>query len=96
MTISKETFAAWIMVLRQCKGWSQETLAEIATLSVRSVQRVEAGEPSSLHTRRALAVALGYEDVDFFNKPETSAQVEEAWKTIIETAEKRKTGARFP
>lgn len=32
------------------------------------MQRVEAGEPSDLYTRRALASALGCEDPDFFNR----------------------------
>jgi hypothetical protein len=33
------------------------------------VQRVEEGQPSSLDSRRALAIAFGAEDIDAFNKP---------------------------
>ena len=35
---------------RQHRGWSQETLAEITRLNVRTVQRVENGEPSNCCT----------------------------------------------
>jgi transcriptional regulator with XRE-family HTH domain len=38
-------------------------------LSIRTVQRVESGEPSSADTRRALALAFELEDTDFFNRP---------------------------
>lgn len=50
-------------------GWSQETLAELAGVTSRTVQRLEAGEPSSLDTRRAVARAFRFEDVDWLNKP---------------------------
>jgi len=59
------------------RGWSQEQLAEISGLSTRTVQRVEEGAPSSLDTRRALAVAFGFEDVDAFNKPYVIPTAEE-------------------
>jgi len=48
---------------------TQETLAEISGLTVRTVQRVENGEPSSVDTRRALARAFKIENIDVFNKP---------------------------
>jgi hypothetical protein len=44
------------------------TLVEIARLEVRTVQRVESGKPSSVDTRRALARAFDWEDIDIFNK----------------------------
>lgn len=53
---------------REQRQWSQEILAELAKVSVRTVQRVEKGAPSDLDTRRALAVALEWEDIDVFNK----------------------------
>lgn len=61
--------AVLVRMLREAKGWSQEQLAEISKLSTRTVQRVEEGQPSSLDTRRAIAGALGFEDIDAFNKP---------------------------
>ncbi len=44
--------------LREQRAWSQEQLAEIAGVSVRTVQRVETGGSGSLDTRMALAAAL--------------------------------------
>jgi transcriptional regulator with XRE-family HTH domain len=54
---------------REERKWSQATLAELARVTERTIQRVENGEPSSLDTRRALARALGYQDLDLFDKP---------------------------
>lgn len=47
--------------LRLEKGWSQETLAEVSELSVRTIQRIERGGQASLETLNALAAVL---DVD--------------------------------
>lgn len=69
--------AGIVRVFRDMRGWSQEQLAEISGLSARTVQRVEEGAASSLDTRRALAVAFGFEDVDAFNKPYVIPSAEE-------------------
>lgn len=69
--------AGVVRVFREMRTWSQEQLAEISGLSARTVQRVEEGLPSSLDTRRALAVAFGLEDIDAFNKPYTIPTAEE-------------------
>src|SRR5262245_34297202 len=61
--------AAMIVDQRQRRGWTQATLAEISSLTERTVQRVEGGEPSSTDTRRALARAFKFSDIDIFNKP---------------------------
>lgn len=58
-----------IRCLRELRHWSQEQLAEISGLSVRTVQRIEQGAPSSLDTRRAIARAFDFDDIDLFNKP---------------------------
>jgi transcriptional regulator with XRE-family HTH domain len=68
--------AELIKFLREKNKWSQATLAEIARLTERTIQRVENGEPSSLDTRRALARAFGYEDLDVFDKPQPLLNVE--------------------
>jgi len=47
-----------IRKLRLDRGWSQNQLAEIASLSVRTIQRVERGGSASLDTMGALASAL--------------------------------------
>jgi transcriptional regulator with XRE-family HTH domain len=58
-----------IKLSRHYKQWSQEQLAALSGLSVRTIQRVERGEPSDFDTRRALASALEFEDIDALNKP---------------------------
>ena len=61
--------AAVIAELRKEKGWTQETLAEIARVSPRTIQRLESGQPSSIDTRRTLAAAFDFDDLDTFNGP---------------------------
>lgn len=75
--LTPHELAGVVRVFRDMRGWSQEQLAEISGLSARTVQRVEEGAPSSLDTRRALAVAFGFEDVDAFNKPYVIPTAEE-------------------
>ncbi|MFJ3057166.1 helix-turn-helix domain-containing protein [Herbaspirillum sp. NPDC087042] len=67
--LSPEELAVCIKFFREVRQWSQEQLAEISGLSVRTVQRIEQGEPSSIDTRRALACAFEFEDIDGLNKP---------------------------
>jgi len=47
-----------IRALRLERAWSQEQLAEIAGLSVRTIQRLEQGQPVSLETTKALAASF--------------------------------------
>jgi DNA-binding XRE family transcriptional regulator len=58
-----------VKVMRATNKWSQATLAELARVTERTVQRVENGEPSSLDTRRALAGAFRCQDLDVFERP---------------------------
>jgi transcriptional regulator with XRE-family HTH domain len=44
--------------LRLEKGWSQEQLAEISGLSVRTIQRMERGQKPSLETLKSLAAVF--------------------------------------
>lgn len=67
--LTPEELAAFIKGYRDIRKWSQEQLAELAGLSTRTVQRVENGKPSDLDTRRALARAFEFEDIDVLNKP---------------------------
>lgn len=50
--------------LRDSKGWSQEHLANVSGLSLRTVQRVEAEGVASAETKLALAAALGVSTVE--------------------------------
>jgi transcriptional regulator with XRE-family HTH domain len=45
--------------MRERKAWSQAHLADAAGLNIRTVQRIEAGEPCSYETMLSLAAALG-------------------------------------
>ncbi|QVW24130.1 helix-turn-helix domain-containing protein [Pseudomonas hormoni] len=67
--LTLDELAALIKAWREIRQWSQETLAELSGLSVRTIQRTERGKPSSLDTRRALAGAFEFEDIDLLNKP---------------------------
>tara|TARA_Y100000588_G_scaffold230782_1_gene244542 strand:+ start:169 stop:864 length:696 start_codon:yes stop_codon:yes gene_type:complete len=69
--------AACIKLFREMRQWSQEQLAAISGLNVRTIQRVEQGLSASLDTRRALASAFEFEDIDAFNKPFTIPSEEE-------------------
>lgn len=44
--------------LRLTKGWSQEELAELTGLSVRTIQRIERGRKPGLESRKALAAVF--------------------------------------
>lgn len=62
-------FGMLVLITRTARKWSQETLSELSRLSVRTIQRVEKGEPASTETKRSLASAFGCEDIDQFDKP---------------------------
>jgi transcriptional regulator with XRE-family HTH domain len=66
--LTAKEIGAVIAMMRDARGWTQETLAEISRVNVRTVQRVESGGACSVDTRRALAGALDW-DLDTFDKP---------------------------
>lgn len=68
---------ACIRQFRELRHWSQEQLAEISGLNVRTVQRVEQGDSASFDTRRALARAFDLNDIDALNKPFSLPTAEE-------------------
>lgn len=51
-----------VQKLRLKKGWSQDQLAVLSGLSVRTIQRLEAGKPASVETLKAVASVF---DIDF-------------------------------
>ena len=51
-----------VQKLRLKFGWSQQQLAEASGLSVRTVQRIEAGYPASTESLKSLAAVF---EVDF-------------------------------
>jgi transcriptional regulator with XRE-family HTH domain len=48
-------------------GWSQQQLAEISGLSVRTVQRIENGDTPGLETIKALSASFGISSSEFQN-----------------------------
>ena len=58
-----------IQKLRLQRGWSQEQLAEVSGLSVRTVQRLERGQTGSLESLNALA-AVFETDISRLTEPD--------------------------
>lgn len=58
-----------VQELRLKKGWSQQQLADISGLNVRTIQRIEKGQPASLESYKALGAAF---DMDFSELQEAS------------------------
>ena len=69
--------------LRLEKGWSQEQLAEISSLSVRTIQRIERGQKPSLETLKSLAAAFEINVSDLTMEADMSKQ------TTISTEEEK-------
>jgi transcriptional regulator with XRE-family HTH domain len=63
-----------IQKLRLQRGWSQEQLAEVSGLSVRTVQRLERGQPASIESLKSLGAAF---QIDFsdLQEPEMNPTV---------------------
>jgi transcriptional regulator with XRE-family HTH domain len=64
--MTKET-GMLVQKLRLQRGWSQEDLADLSTLSTRTIQRVERGHTASAETIKALAAVF---EVDFLSLKE--------------------------
>jgi transcriptional regulator with XRE-family HTH domain len=65
--------APHIKELRTARAWSQEQLAQVADINVRTIQRVENGEPTSFETLKSIAAALDI-DVAKLLEPKKSEQ----------------------
>ena len=60
-----------VQKLRLQHGWSQEQLAELSGVSVRTIQRLERGRPAAFETLKAVAAVL---EVDFASLQEPQMQ----------------------
>lgn len=65
-----------IQKLRLKQGWSQQQLADASGLSVRTIQRIEAGNPASMESLKCLAAVFEV-DVTTLNPEETMAAATE-------------------
>ena len=66
-----------IMIVRKLRlqrGWSQEQLAHIADLNVRTIQRIERGQAPSLESKKSLAAAFEVQLATFETSAEEVAQ----------------------
>lgn len=61
-----------IVELRNKRLWSQEQLAEVSGISVRTIQRLEAGSPANFETLQALAQAFDL-DTEKLIEPNTNS-----------------------
>lgn len=66
------------------RGWSQQQLADASGLSLRTVQRIESGNPPSLETLKSLASAFETSIEDLQGTPEmnTTAPVESSREAV--------------
>lgn len=70
-----------IQKFRLQRGWSQEQLAEVSGLSVRTIQRLERGQPASLETLKALGAAFGV-DFSTLKEPDMTTDAAEPAATL--------------
>jgi transcriptional regulator with XRE-family HTH domain len=66
--------AAKLRRLREDRHWSQEHLAELAGVGVRTVQRIENGEKSSNESLKALAAAFNIDASDLTENTNAKAE----------------------
>ena len=75
--------AALIRSERLKRAWSQEHLAQVSGLGLRTVQRIEAGTPASLETVKSLAAVLELSIDTLLLVPETPASSTPFWRHPI-------------
>ena len=75
-----------VQEMRLKNGWSQQQLADISGLNVRTIQRIEQGQSASLESFKALGAAF---NVDF------SALQEETVRNIVSTPEQTEVFLAF-
>ncbi len=78
-----------IKALRLSRAWSQEQLAELSSVSVRTIQRVENGGQASLETLSAIAAAFDLNVADLHAEISAQPDRDEALNQKIEQAKKR-------
>jgi len=98
-TIDKETrwrlIGYWSRVVRHLSNWSQEAVAAEGGITLRTVQRIEAGAAISITNLRGLARGLGYTDQTIFENPEMIANIR-AGSNAASKAELDKLAAQHP
>lgn len=78
-----------IKSLRLSRAWSQEQLAELSFLSVRTIQRIENGGQASLETLSAVVAAFDLKVADLHPESSDERTQDEALNLRIEQAKRR-------
>lgn len=65
-----------VQKLRLQRGWSQQQLAELGGLSVRTIQRIESGQPASTETLKSLASVFEIEFSQLSSEPDMNTSNE--------------------
>jgi transcriptional regulator with XRE-family HTH domain len=73
--LDPKLLGVWARCVREAQHLSQDALAANAGVTIRTVQRFEAGQTVNVTSRRALAKALGYDKPDAFDDPEFAGSV---------------------
>jgi transcriptional regulator with XRE-family HTH domain len=94
-TLEPNILGFWTRCIRETSNWSQEALAAMSGLDVRTIQRVESGKSVSISTRRSLARGLGYENPDTFDEPDFIMNVQKILEGV-QTAKKEDFEKQFP
>ncbi len=63
-----------IRKLRLQKGWSQEQLAQMSGLSVRTIQRVERGKRAGLESLKSLGAVFNLDLTHLYEEPQMTTQ----------------------
>ncbi len=66
--------------LRLQKGWSQEQLAEMSGLSVRTIQRIERGKKAGLESLKSLAAVFDVELSNLYEDTEMKSEETMTWQ----------------
>jgi len=69
-----------IRKLRLQRGWSQEQLAEMSGLSVRTIQRLERGKRAGLESLKSLAAVFDVELSNLYEDTEMKAEENMTWE----------------
>lgn len=81
--LSATLAAVLIQKLRLKRGWSQQQLADASGLSVRTIQRLERGQPASAESLKCLAAVF---EIDYASlsagDPMTDSKEEEAFRYV--------------
>jgi transcriptional regulator with XRE-family HTH domain len=84
-----ETKQMLVKKLRLQRGWSQEQLAEMVGVSVRTIQRIERGFTPGLETAKALASVFEVEFSNFMPKEQIMDHQAPVQKEVIVSAEEK-------